>query len=377
MVSALYVAVINLIIDDTVTKTEGSSTVGSLEQSISQELEPNAFCFDKDQERETKSMIESIDKEFTTLVSKVRERCLERIEGEVFKFDHVLQHIAQRTHIPVKNLKEDGPASLFDLIQDKYDAFNCDVIGYIIEQILKDETLKEKFTKHKSSIAKFQELASIKDIIKHVNKVIPPAVKPADSCTVLIKVHEIWGDITQSCLIRFINRCIGHDISSNIRIRISSICVEFFIPMEKSQDIIDRVMSKREDLYQLGVYYMMIGETKIIDKVDSIYLEEALLQFAQDGKQFEVSMALELGANINWQNDFGVTALMRATEEGHTEVVEELLRKGADAELADDAEQTALDIATNKNESELISILSERTPVISSSPVPSESKSIC
>ena len=350
--------------------------MGSLEESIPQEQE---FCFDnEDQERETKTMIENICKKFTDLAGDARKCFLRQIKSDDLKFDEELQIISELTTIPVEELIKKGPASLFDQIQDQYDAFNFDVIGYIIEKILKDETLKEKFEEHKISIAEFQQLASIKDIIKHVKKLIPlRAKKPPHSSEFKIRINEMWGKITKHYLILFLSHYIGHDISSHIDISPGSICVEFFIPMAKLQDIIDRVMPKREDLYQLGVYYMMIGETKIIDKVDSIYLEEALLQFAQDGKQFEVSMALELGANINWQNDFGVTALMRATEEGHTEVVEELLRKGADAELADDAEQTALDIATNKNESELISILSERTPVISSSPVPSESKSIC
>lgn len=271
--------------------------------------------------------------------------------------DDVVHHIAVYTKVPVKELKEAGPDSMFDLdlVKAHYDTFDCRLLEYIIKEILKDDALMKELTKHNESVKEFEQLAPIEQLTEFVKDVIP-VEPPHGSCKVYIKVNEAWGAKTKKCLINFLNYWLGRDITSHVYIYRGSICVQFFIPMAESQDIIDRVMSYREDMYQLGIFYMFIGETEIINENDSIDLDEALHYFARNGKHDEVLMSLELGADIDWKNKDGKTALMLATEEKQIQVIKKLRTAGADYSICDNEGNTALDIA-RETDSRLLSYL--------------------
>lgn len=340
---------------DATKKESSTSTAESLEQIVSQD----SIFVDLDEEDpdgKVESKLKTLNKKFEKLVTEVRKCFVKRASSH---FDDAIQEFSECTHIEVKKLKEEEPNTMFDLIKNQYNPFNYDIIENIIENVLEDEDLMKKLNEHQERKKEFERLTPIKHIIKVVIHAIPPAKPPTDSCTVRIKVNEVWGNKTQECLKNFLNHCLGRDIVSDVHMYHGSICAQFFIPMAESQDIIDRVMSYREDMYQLGIFHMFIGETEIINKYDSIDLDGALHYFAQNGKCFEVSMSLELGADVNWQNRVGKTALMLATERGHTRVVEELLIAGADNSIQDKKGHTALDIASKKEDTHpsLLSLL--------------------
>eukprot|EP00951_Prasinocladus_malaysianus_P008358 scaffold60454_cov38-Prasinocladus_malaysianus.AAC.1 len=57
---------------------------------------------------------------------------------------------------------------------------------------------------------------------------------------------------------------------------------------------------------------------------------------------------LSYGANADWQNSNGYTALMRAALRGNEDVVQHLLEAGADLSLANSRRRTAEDLAEGK-----------------------------
>ena len=337
---------------DATKKESSTSTAESLKQIASQD--PIVVHLDKeDPDGKVESKLKTLNKKFEKLVADVRKCFVKHASSH---FDDVIQEFSECTQIEVKKLKEEEPNTMFDLIKNRYNPFNYDIIENIIENVLKDEDLMKELNEHQKRKKEFERLTPIEHIIKVVIHVIPPVKPPTDSCTVHIKVNEVWGDKTKECLINFLNRCLGRDITSHVYIYRGSICVQFFIPMVESQDIIDRVMSYREDMYQLGVFYMFIGETEIINENDSIDLNEALHYFAQNGKHDEVLMSLELGADIDWKNKDGKTALMLATEAKQIQVIKKLRTAGADDSIRDNEGNTALDIA-RETDSRLLSYL--------------------
>ena len=69
---------------------------------------------------------------------------------------------------------------------------------------------------------------------------------------------------------------------------------------------------------------------------------------------------LGAGADINKQNNDGVTPLMRAANWGHIEVVRELLKRGAKKDLKDKDGETAYDSAhkyASSNKEEIKALL--------------------
>lgn len=66
-------------------------------------------------------------------------------------------------------------------------------------------------------------------------------------------------------------------------------------------------------------------------------ISDKLLNAAKEGNLEEVSKLLDSGANINYEDDYGKTALIKAASNGHPEVVLFLLKKGAKVDILDEA----------------------------------------
>ena len=72
----------------------------------------------------------------------------------------------------------------------------------------------------------------------------------------------------------------------------------------------------------------------------------ALRMASIEGSEQRVRDALEHGAQVNHQNDSGMTSLMHASLRGHQKVVHALLKAGADTRVTDDRYNTALHYAS-------------------------------
>ncbi|KAH0522614.1 hypothetical protein TsFJ059_006437 [Trichoderma semiorbis] len=68
---------------------------------------------------------------------------------------------------------------------------------------------------------------------------------------------------------------------------------------------------------------------------DGLQLNKALIVAAEAGNETAVQMVLDLGANIDWKDDEGSTAITWAVPGGYENAVRTLLRNGADPNLAD------------------------------------------
>ncbi|KAK4159023.1 ankyrin repeat-containing domain protein [Cladorrhinum sp. PSN259] len=69
--------------------------------------------------------------------------------------------------------------------------------------------------------------------------------------------------------------------------------------------------------------------------IDASELNEALKLAAQRGSEQIVELLVYAGADINWKNDAGNTAVMFAVPRGHQEVVRVLIEQGADVDAKD------------------------------------------
>ena len=93
----------------------------------------------------------------------------------------------------------------------------------------------------------------------------------------------------------------------------------------------------------LEIAKLMNSETKLIEVfidakgVDAIVRDgwTALMHAARDGHTEVVKTLIEIGANINIQNDNGDTALILAARRGLTEIVKILVENGADMNIKD------------------------------------------
>ena len=86
--------------------------------------------------------------------------------------------------------------------------------------------------------------------------------------------------------------------------------------------------------------------------------DQNLVVAAQEGRIEDVRKYIEAGANIEYQDDQGINALIAATQEGHIAIVELLLERGVDINKPNADRQTPLLIAVSlRHPIELIQIL--------------------
>jgi phage shock protein B len=78
---------------------------------------------------------------------------------------------------------------------------------------------------------------------------------------------------------------------------------------------------------------------------ENLALNEALIEAARTGQQGKVAEMVRAGANINFRDASGKTALHYAAAGGHNGTTGDLLRLGADPFIRDQAGRTALDYA--------------------------------
>ncbi len=112
---------------------------------------------------------------------------------------------------------------------------------------------------------------------------------------------------------------------------------------------------KYNEIVKLLFNYLEIG------KIPKIYVERcyALILAATRGEKDKVLDLLEKGADINYKNNNGFTALMNASIKGHTDVVRLLLEKGANVNHKNNNNDTALTRASSEGNIDIVRSLLE------------------
>lgn len=78
-------------------------------------------------------------------------------------------------------------------------------------------------------------------------------------------------------------------------------------------------------------------------------LNPELMKASQKGQISKVGSLINAGASVNYQDDFGMTALIESVRTGHGDIAELLLKHGADPNMQNRDQDTALLIAATQN----------------------------
>ena len=95
-----------------------------------------------------------------------------------------------------------------------------------------------------------------------------------------------------------------------------------------------------------------------INNVDD-YGKTALMRASEDGDIEKVELLLDRGSNINIRNRFGVTALMFASLFGHTNIVKLLLDNGSDPNIVTKYGKTAIMYTTFYDFPDIVKVIND------------------
>ncbi len=104
---------------------------------------------------------------------------------------------------------------------------------------------------------------------------------------------------------------------------------------------------------------------QLLEQIGSGSNEDKMLMDSVERDNLEaVILALDRGANVNFQTNFGETALIKAAIKGKTQIVELLLNRGADVNMYDKYGGTALIAASVNNNINIVKLLLDNGAII-------------
>ncbi|MCF8473630.1 MAG: ankyrin repeat domain-containing protein [Emcibacter sp.] len=97
------------------------------------------------------------------------------------------------------------------------------------------------------------------------------------------------------------------------------------------------------------------GELPVLDNAETA--EQSLLKASSKGDLALVRHYIKSGADVNYGDGLGITALMEATYQGNTKIVDFLLKSGAKPDMRNKDKDAPLLIAANRNSLDIVKLL--------------------
>ena len=295
--------------------------------------------------------LETLHFMFTSIIAKVRSRLAGAIKDGTHKLVDIALFVEEYTE--GKGLTEiENIHKLFNTIQPHYCFLNCELIEKLVKRFLSRDLIQTELEEYSNKLEKFSESSQLQYIRTAIEEALLPKLDVTEtSCEVIIKLHGRCGQMTLKNFYKLINYLFPtkKHFLTHIHIEPGSICVRFLAPRSQSQSLILMAAEKTEFMYQVGIFEMFINDQPIIleEEDQSVTIEQSLLQATQAGHNNDVVILLELGANVDYQNEEGRTALMVASSGGHEHIVPALIAARANVNVQDYYGNTALMIGLN------------------------------
>ena len=294
---------------------------------------------------------------FTSLVCKIVSHLEEMIKTNKCQLIDIARHIKLLPWLSEekeldKLIKVTTIDELFVEIEPYYCFLsNCELIESIVNTFLSESDLQNELAKYLEELEAFDKSAELQHIQTAIEEaLIPNHEMTKTTCKVEIKLQRRCGRMTLDIFRKLINYLFPmmNNVYSHIYIKQGCIYVSFLVPHSQSQSLILTATEKTEIIYQVGIFKIIINDQPILmEEEDGTFsFEQSLLQAAQAGHNNDIIILLELGANVDYQNEDGQTALIFASQNAHYQIVELLLKENADPNLQNQEGWNALMFAS-------------------------------
>ena len=311
-----------------------------------------------------KIKIERLFNKFTDLVADVQKELRTATEKEPSLPLDITTFA--RDYVREKNLPmQDNIYDLFAILQVHYDFLNCELIDAIINKFLKGHQLQADMERYLEELDSFLDSPTLLDIKETIEEgLIATHNGTETTCKVVIRLTGRWGKISFKVFQDVIHFIISKELVAHIDIKTGSLLVTFLAPVSHFLNIAGKALTKINFMHRVGIIEMYISDCGnnhyIMEPQDdeNINYDHSLLEAAEGGYDFDVSVLIKLGANINCIHmKNGGTALMLASKNGHYQVVELLLEEQSDVNYQRQDEATALMLASQDGHYQVVELL--------------------
>ena len=351
-----------------------------------------------DLQKRFKHLLDRIEEGFDHLIAKEKDILL-----QVSQFLEVYPEITGSS-------KVHDSTDLFSRVRAYSDFLSYELLVVITREFLQyNVEIQEELEEYLSIVQTFEELLKIENVMAFLPQ--QEETTMATNTYLVFKLNRNWSNKTLKILRKFYSFLFSDNQRYRSHMTVDVVeevpCIKFLIPNSSQiiEDLISEVAKKRELMYLLGVFEMIINNTPVLmeeeDKnftfelalqkavqfgnneavqllqdlsnVDRIHDESktcadpnvhsndeftALILASEYGNQRIVELLLEKQVDPNVQNsENGRTALIQASQGGHYQVVEILLQKGADPNIHDNEGWTALIFASFDGHYQVVELL--------------------
>ena len=312
-------------------------------------------------EAQVKEDVKQLYANFSSVVMNVKIKLAVLVENEPSKLTQITQYIEE--HYQLSHLAEVRDVNeLFDSISSHYCFLSCDLVKGVVEEFLSGDEVHSELTQYLNDLDTFKMSSQLRYIKTAIKEVLVQNQDVTETCTVSIKLNELWGCTTLKKFENFFCLTFGKNFNLNqlcTELGKECVCVSFVMPLSKLEFLIDKVLPQKEFIQRVGIIEMSVNNDIIIspDEATITNLEQCFLEFAETGNQFGISTLLELGVDVDHKSSEGRTALMIASYSGNQQCVQMLTSANANVDIQDHKGYTALMLATECNSIDIISHL--------------------
>ena len=312
-------------------------------------------------EAQVKEDFKKLCENFASVVTNVKVKLAVLVENEPSKLTQITQYIEE--HYQLSHLAEVKYVNeLFDSISSHYCFLSCNLVQGVVEEFLSEDEVHSELIQYLKDLDTFKMSTQLHYIKTAIKEVLLQNQEVTETCTVSIKLNEIWGCTTLKKFENFFCFTFGNFNYLNqlcTELGKECVCVSFVTPLSKLEFLIDKVLPQKEFIQRVGIIEMSVNNDIIIspDETTITNLEQSFLEFAVTGDQFGISTLLELGIDVDHKSSEGRTALMIASYAGHQQCVQLLTSANVNVDIQDNKGYTALMLATECNSIDIVSHL--------------------
>ena len=318
--------------------------------------------------------IEEKDEEFIEeSLTKLHETFIEIIYEVKMAFSNLVTHQPAQLHNVIRYAEEAVSPSqplrfdastiddFFLQIRPYYDFLDCKVITSIAKRFI-DGELVQKLKEHSSLARGFRKKRPIKQLAKELHQAF---ANTQSLPTLDAKLETPWEDVAIERLYVLIEHLLPnavkkhpqYSLMNNIVISPGCLLLQYGIRDHSMIDtIIQHVLNSSNLMILVGVFQLAVGGIPVIyeDEDPSFSFNASLLDATEASNNVAVQCLLDIGANVNYQDDNGYTALMVAVSINNIDIIHQLLQADADVHIQGKNGATALIVACAGSEQEPI-----------------------
>ena len=349
-------------------KLNTTSLTASTTSQGPQKLVKTVMLESKEDEKQVKITLVSLDRNFSLLMVAVRSSLDHKLQYQqlvlvdfIRWIEHQMKWVGQLSGIT--DLDE-----LFKKLHPYFDFLDCELIVDMSEEFLNDKWFSEdkkslvsELKEHITKAESFRCSSTVKELKDKLKTLYSPHLTDLSNMPqIQIELCNPWNEATIERLYLLIGHLLPYkskqSILKHIEIETGSVHIKYIVHESKADCLIAYAQDKLQFMHLIGIFGLTINDQHILkeDENMNFTFESALFEAANIGHNETVLFLLKLGVDVDHCNKESTTALMLACQKGHEQVVQSLLSAGGNINIQDNKGWTALMIACQKGCTEIV-----------------------